>query len=496
MTGRPRVVVVGGGLAGMAAALACADGGAEVTLLEARPRLGGATFSFRRDGLWVDNGQHVFLRCCTAYRSFLRKIGSENHTFLQPRLSLPVIRPGGRVGRIARNGFPPPLHLAIAMIRYPFLTPVERVRAARAALALRHLDPSNPALDTRTFGSWLREQHQSRNAVAALWDLIALPTLNLHAEEASLALAAKVFRTGLLDERSAADVGYATAPLSQVHGAAGARALAEAGATVHTRASARRLIPSDGGGFEVEGDGLRLAADAVIAAVPHDRVLTLLPDGALRQPVGQLGVSPIVNVHVVYDRKVTDLPVAAGLHSPVQWVFDRTAPSGLDRGQYLAVSVSGADREIGERTEALRAQFLPAIATMFPAAREARVERFFVTREPRATFRQVPGTGAFRPGPSTAVPGLFVAGAWTATGWPATMEGAVRSGKAAAEHATAFVRLRSRDLERFALEAAQSSVSPPIGRGIRGAQERGPERIALEAAEPSASPPIEGQVPV
>ena len=183
--------------------------------------------------------------------------------------------------------------------------------------------------------------------------------------------------------------------------------MAEAGATVHTRASARRLIPSDGGGFEVEGDGLRLAADAVIAAVPHDRVLTLLPDGALRQPVGQLGVSPIVNVHVVYDRKVTDLPVAAGLHSPVQWVFDRTAPSGLDRGQYLAVSVSGADREMGERTEALRLQFLPAIAAMFPAAREARVERFFVTREPRATFRQVPGTGAFRPGPSTAVPGLF-----------------------------------------------------------------------------------------
>ena len=149
----------------------------------------------------------------------------------------------------------------------------------------------------------------------------------------------------------------------------------------------------------------------------------------------RLGASPIVNVHVVYDRPVTDLPFVAGVATPVQWVFDRTRSSGLDHGQYLAISLSGADREIAERSEDLRARFLPALQSLFPRAREARVEAFFVTREHSATFRQVPGTRALRPGPRTAVPGFYLAGAWTDTGWPATMEEAVRSGLAAAREA-------------------------------------------------------------
>jgi squalene-associated FAD-dependent desaturase len=323
------------------------------------------------------------------------------------------------------------------MVRYPFLTLTERVRAMAAALALRRLDPRAPSLDERTFGSWLREHGQSERAIEALWDLIALPTLNLHAGDASLALAVKVFRTGLLDDQGAADVGHATAPLSEVHGTAASKALAAAGATVLTRTAVRRVVPASGKRLEVEADGARLAADAVIAAVPHDRVAEILPPGAVPEDVALLGSSPIVNVHAVYDRRVMDVPFAAGLGTPVQWVFDRTGASGLERGQYLAVSVSGADREIVERTETLRERFLLALAQMFPHARDAHVERFFVTREHRATFRQVPGTASLRPGPRTAIGGLFLAGAWTDTGWPATMEGAVRSGLAAARAAMA-----------------------------------------------------------
>src|SRR5439155_11761361 len=181
----------------------------------------------------------------------------------------------------------------------------------------------------------------------------------------------------------------------------------------------------------------RLEADAVVVATPHDRAAELLPMGAVPDAaaLASLGSSPIVNVHVVYDRRVMDVPLAAGLDRPVQWVFDRTEQSGLDRGQYLAVSISGADREITEPTADLRERFLPALASLFPRARGARVERFFVTREPHATFRQVPGSGALRPGARTGVSGLFLAGAWTDTGWPATMEGAVRSGFAAAREA-------------------------------------------------------------
>ncbi len=181
-----------------------------------------------------------------------------------------------------------------------------------------------------------------------------------------------------------------------------------------------------------------LAAGAVVIAVPPQAAARLLPPGAGPaagpgpREWAQLGYSPIVNVHVIYDRRVTRLPFAAAVDSPVQWVFDRTGPSGLRSGQYLAVSLSAADGYVDVPAARLREQFLPALAELFPAAGDARVADFFVTRERRATIRQAPGCGALRPGPGTGLTGLVVAGAWTDTGWPDTMEGAVRSGLNAA----------------------------------------------------------------
>ena len=156
------------------------------------------------------------------------------------------------------------------------------------------------------------------------------------------------------------------------------------------------------------------------------------PGGPGPEQWQDLGTSPIVNVHVIYDQRVTRLPFAAAVDSPVQWVFDRTGPSGVRSGQYLAVSLSAADGYVDVPASALRERFLPAMADLFPAARDARVADFFVTRERRATLRQVPGCERLRPGAATALPGLVLAGAWTDTGWPDTMEGAVRSGLNAA----------------------------------------------------------------
>jgi hydroxysqualene dehydroxylase len=415
-----KAVVVGGGLAGMAAALELADNGAEVTLLEARSRLGGATFSVEREGLWLDNGQHVFLRCCTEYLALLRRLGVADRVVLQERLDIPVLSPDGRRSHLRRSGLRAPLHLAGAIARYAFLSAGERLRVLPAARALAKLDLDDPALDERTFADWLADHGQSPRAVAALWNLITLPAVNLPAEEASLALAAMVFKVGLLDEASAADIGYAAVPLQQLHGDPGERALAEAGVTVGVRTRVRTLS--------------EVKADVVVLAVPHEEAAALVPG---LERVRGLGFSPILNVHVVYDRRVTELDFAAGLGSPAQFVFDRTASSGLGDGQYLAVSVSGARAYTDRTLDELRAEFLPALASLFPAAGTARVERFFVTREPEATFRAAPGTRALRPGPETAVPGLYLAGAWTDTGWPATMEGAVRSGLAAARAALA-----------------------------------------------------------
>ncbi len=434
---KPQVAVVGGGLAGAAAALACADAGVGVTLLEAKSRLGGATYSFQRDGLWFDNGQHVHLRCCTAYRAFVRRIGAEGEMVLQDRLNIPVIHPERGLAWIRRSGLPAPLHLALSLASYRHLGLRERFRAARGALAMTRLDLEDASLDQRTFGDWLDEQGQSARAVEAIWDLIGLPTLNIRARDASLWLAAMVFQVGLLSDPAAADMGYATTPLARAHGDRMLTALRDARVRVRTGAAISQIAVGAGGVPVLKLGGEPIQADAVILAVPHDQAAALLPPDAhphARRFTG-LGVSPIVNLHVVYDRRVMDLPFAATVGTPLQWVFDRTESAGLTEGQCLAISLSGADQLAQLSTEELRVRFLPELARVFPKAADAEVLGFVATREHRATFRQAPGTLGLRPGATTEVPRLFLAGAWTATGWPATMEGAVRSGRTAARAA-------------------------------------------------------------
>jgi squalene-associated FAD-dependent desaturase len=421
---------VGGGLAGITTALQLADAGCAVVLLEGRPKLGGLTHSFERDGRWIDNGQHVFLRCCTSYLGLLDRLGVRDQVNLQPRLDVPV-RSGlhSGVGRIRRNGMPAPLHLGPALASYRWLSVGERVAAVRGALAMRRVDRTAAETDAQSFGGWLAAHGQDARAVEALWELIGIATLNARADDASLAVAATVFQVGLLEKSDAADIGWSLVPLQRLHGEAAAHALTDAGVAVRLRAKVRAIEAVDDG-WSIEGERY----DDVVLAVPPAEAAGLLPDGAVDLPAGwaeALGSSPIVNAHVVFDRMVLDEPFVAGVDSPLQWVFDRTVQSGGDdrSEQYIAVSLSAADELIDTPVAEL---LVPALRQLLPAAADAHVKEFFVTRERQATFRPAPGSGRFRPGATTTLPGLHLAGAWTATGWPATMEGAVRSGEAAA----------------------------------------------------------------
>jgi len=560
----PHIVVVGGGLAGVAAAIALCDAGARVTLAEARPRLGGATCSFTRGSLTVDNGQHIFLRCCTAYRGLLDRLGMTSNTVLQEKFDVRVLTPAG-AARLRRRGLPAPFHLASALATYPLLSPRERAGAVRAALAFLRLDPADPGTDDRRLGDWLAAHGQGPRARRGLWDLFVVSALNIAGDDASLALAAMVIKTALLGGPGAADIGVPTVPLGDLHGRAAGALLRRLGATVLTGAKVTAIslaanepgpavtqardsdiadgpgsgdvrgaggaggagrvrgrdqsggfmvrlggpaaypdagaegaagwgldyldgFPADGTGGDdpagssrdtvyrdtvytdtvytdtvysdtvyrdtatTHGSGSErfLAADGVVLAVPPQQAANLLPASAAGPPGSAadpaswrgLGESPIVNVHVVYDRPVTGLRFAAAVDSPVQWIFDRTKVSGCEQGQYLAISLSAADEYAGQRSQRLRATFLPAIEQILPAARTARVSDFFVTRERRATFRQIPGTAALRPGAATPLSGLVLAGAWTDTGWPDTMEGAVRSGLEAARNTLASLGVR------------------------------------------------------
>ena len=430
-----RVAVIGGGLAGITAALHCVDAGCQVTVFESRPQLGGLTHSFSRGDLNVDNGQHVFLRCCTSYRALLRRLGVADRVELQPRLAIPVCSPGAEAPVwLRRTALPAPLHLAASLLQYRPLSTVERVRFALAAVALRRVDPTSKATDEQNFGTWLRQHGQSDHAISALWELVGIATLNSRADQASLSLAATVFQEGLLTDASAADIGWSLVPLRELHGDPALTCLAAAGAQVRTNATVRGIEPV-GGGWQIATDDGTTTADQVILAVPPAAAEQLLPAGSVPAAPGwaqRLGSVPIINVHVVLDRPVLGEPFIAGVDTPVQWVFDRTAQSRLRHGQYIAVSLSAADDLVNTPTADLRAQFLPELTALLPRMRDAQVRDFFVTRERHATFRPAPGSAALRPSAVTAARGLFLAGAWTATGWPATMEGAARSGAAAA----------------------------------------------------------------
>jgi squalene-associated FAD-dependent desaturase len=410
-----RAVVVGGGLAGLAAALELLVDGHEVTLLEARPTLGGAvqTLPARDDDPDPppDNGQHIALGCFTAYLAFLEEIGQAGSVRRQS-LSLPVI---GEDGSVALIG-PGPLRL----LRYGHLSLLDRLKVASGARRLGQLEPA--AHDGETFGSLLRRLGQSQAAIDRFWDVFIRPALNLRSEEVSAALGIFTVQTALLGEREASDLVLPAEPLGQMHGETAGRVLAERGAVVRTNA---RVITLDESVVCLV-DGERVEGDGVVLAVPRAESARLLGE-----PAPALEDSPIVSVHLLFDRPLLRFPLAALLGSDAHWVFDRGRLTGHepDRGQYLTVVSSGAPELLEVRGRGLVDHIARELTARLGPGKLLWSR---VSREPTATFAARPGTAALRPGAKTGRANVVRAGAWTATGWPATMEGAVRSGRAAA----------------------------------------------------------------
>jgi hypothetical protein len=242
------------------------------------------------------------------------------------------------------------------------------------------------------------------------------PALNLPAAEADAEVGDFTVRTALLSGKRASDLLLPVRPLGEMHGEAARRALEAAGATVRT-------------GMRVD-DLHELEADAFVVALPPAASARLLGE-----PEPQLGYSPIVSVHLLFDRRLLHEPLAALLGSPAHWVFDRGRLTGHEPeiGQYLTVVSSGAPE-----LEALRGRELVELIAGALVERLGPAELLWsrVSREPEATIAVGPGSEQNRPGPQTSRPTVTRAGAWTGTGWPPTMEGAVRSGVAAAQALT------------------------------------------------------------
>ncbi len=412
-----RVAVVGAGLAGLAAGIDLADAGFHVEAFERSRLLGGRATSFLVDGIEVDNGQHVFLGCCTEFLRFVDRVGMSRFVRMQERFDALVLSRDGVASRLRAVGLPAPWHLVGSFIGYRHLAWPDKLRLARA------LKAAGTSPFDGTFAQWLIQHGQTEDALRSFWRPFFVPALNAPLEEVSAADATFVLSTAFLNEAGAARFGYATVPLAHV-----ARKAAAKLARVHLSTPVTGLsFARTHGGLDgiTLGDGQRIPFDAIVLALPPPQLSRVVGD---TQQIGLPALDgyrahPIIDVHLWHDRGHLGFDFAAVLDSPLQWIFEK-------QSGYLCCSLSAAERYLTMPAAQVSQECWNEITAAIPALAGATLLRSAVTRNPEATYLASPTQK--RPGPQTSFPNLAIAGSWTDTGWPDTMESAVRSGSAAA----------------------------------------------------------------
>ena len=427
MSAGSSVVIVGGGLAGLSAAVALGAAEQSVTLFEARPHLGGRATSYRLNTSddqhsTIDNCQHVLLRCCTNLIDFYNRLGVKHEIHFYREFYW--IEPGGRLSVMRRGMLPAPLQFTESFAKLKFLSLADKISVANGLLAVKYEYRKRTDLDGMTMLEWLKEKKQTERAIERFWRQVLVSAINEDLERMAAAHGLQVFYLGFLSSASSYEMGIPAVPLSDLYSADSWSNFPTV--RIEQRMSAQELCS---GGGRITGvrmsDGSVRKADAYVLAVPFERVQALVPVLAL--DLSAFSHVPITGIHLWFDRKITDLPHATLLDRSIQWMFNK------QEGRYIQLVVS-ASRALTEMSRGDIIELaLRELKEFFPQAAAAQLTRAHVVKEVRATFSAAPGLEASRPPSASQISNLFLAGDWTRSGWPATMEGAVRSGYLAAE---------------------------------------------------------------
>ncbi len=426
MAAEKSVAIIGGGLAGLAAAVALGSAEQRVTVFEARLFLGGRATSYPLnsaddDSPTIDNCQHVLLRCCKNLIDFYERLRVRDR--IQFYREFYWIEPGGRTSIMRRGMLPAPLHFTESFTKLRFLSWADKLSLASGLLSVRYEYGKRADLEHITFLEWLREKKQTQRAIDRFWSQVIVSALSEDVDRVAAIHALQVFHTGFLSRADAYEFGVPSVPLGRLYSEDAWARFPEV--TIAHRSPVQQVRIENGRVSGLTVNGTSVTADAYILAVPFERVNAIAPDFPI--DVSQFSHAPITGIHLWFDRSITQLPHATLLDRTIQWMFNKHG------GRHIQIVVS-ASRSLTEmpRAEVIELT-LKELKEFFPLARDAKLERAHVVKEVRAVLSAVPDIEELRPSSRTAIANLFLAGDWTRSGWPAIMEGAVRSGYLAAE---------------------------------------------------------------
>jgi squalene-associated FAD-dependent desaturase len=443
------VLIIGGGIAGLATAVRLIQIGIKPIVLEKRPFLGGRAYSFTDSdtGTEIDNGQHVFIGACDQFQQYISDIGASNQVRLEKRIGFPVLK-HGKIGWLKARKLPGPLANLSALFGYKHVGLIGKFRILWALLSIKttRLGPTSTH-DRFSFDNWLRDHAQTDETIQNFWNLIILPSLNDNIDSVSAHTGIELFKVALLGAANNPAMGIPLSGLSTLVGENAKKFIEDHGGEIRTGIDVQSLEIAKGriSGIRTAKDQL-IEGEAIVSAVPASAMTPLLPRGSSGKedfftPAESVRTAPIVAIHIWYDRPVMTDKFVATINSPLQWVFNDTdLKSRNEKGQHIVISLSGAWKWQDKSKKQLREIFTKEMTNTFPAAKDANVEKFAVVKMIEATFQVAPNSRKQRLSQRTPLPGFYLAGDWTDTGWPSTMESAVRSGNLAADYIAEDIR--------------------------------------------------------
>src|SRR6266404_1584456 len=390
------VIVIGGGLAGLAAGVALADAGCRVRLFEQRPYLGGRATSYALpDGEHVDNCQHVTLGCCTNLDDFYRRIGAAGKIKFFDRLLF--LDPQGRKGEMQSGFLPAPFHLTGSFATFAPLALLDKLSIARAMLDI--LKTKGKPADLQEQGDvsmleWLRRRGQTKRAIGRFWRVVLVSALDEELHRTDARFGVDVFWKAFLSNSTGYRMGVPAVPLANLYDGCKSE-IERRGGEVVLRAPVRGLKMESGELAGVRFDeGREETADAYLFAVPHTTLGELLPESVKQSDpslanLDKIKVAPITGVHFWFDRPVMTEPFLTLLDTTTQWIFNKTAlyadsnakENSAPAGQYLQLVISASYDLLQEPRQEIIDLCLAEVRQALPAARHAKLVKATVMME-------------------------------------------------------------------------------------------------------------------